>query len=113
MLNLSKKYFGEKQLDEATEVTNKFFGNKESEDHINAISDSQMEIDDDDKATNEHPSTLIDCSGDQECEPKKEDQATAVSIDVTKALLLLGINCWSNLEPGKRINRRNLTFFDF
>ena len=111
MLNLSKKYFGEKQLDEATEVTNKFFGNKESEDHINAISDSQMEIDDDDKVTNEHPSTLIDCSGDQECEPKKEDQATAVSIDVTKALLLLGINCWSNLEPGMRKNHQNLTVF--
>ena len=41
----------------------------------------------------------LDC--EEEFEQKNEDPATAVSIDVTKALLLLGVNCWSNLEPGK------------
>ena len=101
MLNISRKFYGEKELDEAMDVTNKYFGKKEEiVDDANEDSGAKMEIVDDDKTNHEHPSTLVDTGQDEESGQKKEDNATTVSIDVTKALLLLGINAWSNLEPG-------------
>ena len=109
LLNISNKYFGNKELDEATEVTNKYFGKKEQEAAMDFTSESKIQTENEDKGINEHPSTLIDGSDDmvqkQESlgtEKNNEDPSSNVSIDVTKALLLLGINSWSNLEPGRR-----------
>ena len=58
-------------------------------------------MEEEDKAINGEPSNVVDAVGEEDCEQKKEDPANTVSIDVTKALLLLGVNCWSNLEPGE------------
>ena len=101
MLAISKKYYGDKQLEDATEVTDKYFGKKELEDRVDNNEGLNMEIEDDNKAITNKPSTLVDPDGEQECEQKKGDSANTVSIDVTKALLLLGLNCWSSLEPGE------------
>ena len=101
MLTISKKYFGEKHLEDATEVTNKYFGKKESEECNDDNPDEKMELTDNDKMQNENQTNGSELDCEEEFEQKNEDPATAVSIDVTKALLLLGVNCWSNLEPGK------------
>ena len=101
MLTISKKYFGEKNLDDATEVTNKYFGKKESNECKDNNLDEKMELTDNDKMQDENETNCSEFGCEEELEQKNEDPATAVSIDVTKALLLLGVNCWSNLEPGK------------
>ena len=101
MLTISKKYFGEKNLEDATEVTNKYFGKKESNECKDNNLDEKMELTDNDKMQDENETNCSEFGCEEELEQKNEDPATAVSIDVTKALLLLGVNCWSNLEPGK------------
>ena len=115
MLNISNKYFGQNALEEASDVTNKYFGKKESEEAMDVESKNQTV--NEDKGNNEHPSTLIDGSDDVECahnleelpgKQNNEDQTATVSIDVTKALLLLGINSWSDLEPGKGKHYANI-----
>ena len=103
MLNISNKFFGENKSEESMDIANDYSENKEKLRDANVDLGAKMEIVDNKKANEKHASVLIDKVDDEECRQKKEamNEANNVSIDVTKALLLLGINSWSNLEPGK------------
>ena len=103
MLKISNKFFGENKLEESMDIANDSSEKKQEIQDVNVDLGAKMETVDNKVVNEEHSSVLIDNVADQECEKKKEamNEANNVSIDVTKALLLLGINAWSNLEPGK------------
>ena len=114
MLKLSNKFFGESKLGESMDIANDSSENKEKLRDVNVDLGANMEIVDNKKSNEENSSVPMDNCGKEECEQKKEamNEANNVSIDVTKALLLLGINAWSNLEPGKE-NCSSCMILDF
>ena len=103
MLKISNRFFGENKVEESMDIASGYSENNEKLRDPNSDLGAKLEIVDDNKAIEEHSSVVMDHGGDEECGQKKEamNEANNVSIDVTKALLLLGINAWSNLEPGK------------
>ena len=114
MLKISNKFFGENKLEESMDIANDSSEKKEKIQDANVDLGAKMETVDNNKVNEEHSSVLIDNGVDTECDKKKEamNEANNVSIDVTKALLLLGINAWSNLEPGK-LDCNSCMIFDF
>ena len=65
------------------------------EDHGNIQQDSEP------KASSKDEESMT--NKDEKSTELKGKAAVTVSIDVTKALLLLGLPTWSSLEPGKYI----------